>query len=49
LIRPSFLLAGLIEKNKQNKLRFEWKFYKDEHHMTINTPATYDALKTILK
>lgn len=49
LIRPSFLLADLIEKNKQNKLRFEWKFYRDEHHMTVNTPATGDALRTILE
>ena len=48
LIRPSFLLADLVEKNKQNKLRFEWKFYKEDHHMTVNTPATYDALKTII-
>lgn len=48
-IRPSFQLATVIEKNKQNKLRFEWKFYKDENHMSINTPATDDALKIILK
>jgi len=48
LIRPSFLLKDLILKNKQDKLRFEWKFYKDEHHMTVNAPATYDALKIIL-
>ena len=47
-IRPSFSLVDLIEKNKPNGLRFEWKFYKDEHHMTVNSPATYDALKTIL-
>ena len=47
LIRPSFLLADLIEKNKQNKLWFEWKFYKDDHHMTVNGPATYDAIRSI--
>ena len=47
MIRPSFLLVDLIEKNKQNRLRFQWKFYKDDHHMTVNTPATFDALKTI--
>ena len=47
MIRPSFLLVNLIEKNKQNGLRFQWKFYKDEHHMTVNTPATFDALKSI--
>lgn len=48
LIRPSFSLADLVEKNKQNKLRFEWKFYKEDHHLTVNTPATYDALRTII-
>jgi Predicted hydrolase of the alpha/beta superfamily len=48
LIRPSISFVELVEKNKQNKLRFEWKFYKDEHHMTINTPATYDGLKFLL-
>ena len=48
MIRPSFLLVRLIEKNKQNGLRFQWKFYKDDHHMTVNTPATYDALRTII-
>lgn len=48
LIRPSFLLADIVEKNKQNKLNFQWKFYQDEHHMTVNTPATYDALKTLV-
>jgi predicted alpha/beta superfamily hydrolase len=48
LIRPSFLLADIVEKDKQNKLNFQWKFYQDEHHMTVNTPATYDALKTLV-
>ena len=47
MIRPSFLLTDLIEKNKQNGLWFQWKFYRDDHHMTVNTPATFDALKTI--
>jgi len=45
LIRPSLSFAELVEKNKQNKLRFEWKFYKEEHHMTVNSPATYEGLK----
>jgi len=48
LIRPSFSLAEFVEKNKKNKLTFEWKFYPREHHMTVNTPATYDGLKFIL-
>ena len=49
LIRPSFSLADLMEKNTQTKLRFEWKFYKDDHHMTVNSAATYDALKIFMK
>ena len=49
LIRPSFSLADFIERNTQNKLRFEWKFYKDDHHMTVNSPATYDGLKTFMQ
>jgi uncharacterized protein len=48
LIRPSFILADRVAQNKQNKLNFQWKFYQDEHHMTVNTPATYDALKTLV-
>jgi hypothetical protein len=45
LIRPSFLLADYINENKKNKLQFQWKFYKDDHHMTVPSPAMYDALK----
>ncbi|HEX6845922.1 MAG TPA: alpha/beta hydrolase-fold protein [Chitinophagaceae bacterium] len=45
LIRPSFTLADHIQKNKSNNLKFEWKFYKDHHHMTVNAAATYDGLK----
>jgi predicted alpha/beta superfamily hydrolase len=48
LIRPSISLAEFIEKNKQNKLRFAWKFFKEEHHMTVNSPATYEGLKFLL-
>jgi predicted alpha/beta superfamily hydrolase len=49
MIRPSFSLKDIVEKNDQNKLTFIWKFYKDEHHMTVNTPATYDALRFLNK
>jgi len=44
LIRPSLSMIDHLQANKQNKLRFEWKFYKDDHHMSVNAPATYDAL-----
>lgn len=45
LIRPGFTLLDHINTSKQNKLRFEWNFYKDYHHMTVPQPAIYDALK----
>lgn len=45
LIRPSFILLDHINASKQNKLRLEWNFYKDHHHMTVLQPAMYDALK----
>jgi predicted alpha/beta superfamily hydrolase len=48
LIRPSLILADYINANKQDKLKFEWKFYKNEHHMTVPSPAMYDALKYFL-
>lgn len=48
LIRPSFTLADFITANKQNKLRFEWKFYKDFDHMSVPPTALYDALKYFL-
>jgi hypothetical protein len=48
LIRPSLTLLDNINANKQNKLKFEWKFYKDDHHMTVPKPAMYDALKFFL-
>ena len=49
LIRPSFTLLDHINASKQNKLRFEWNFYKDYHHMTIPQPGMYDALKFFLR
>jgi uncharacterized protein len=49
LIRPSLTLVEYIDNNKQNKLRFAWKYYKDQHHMTVPAPAMYDALKLFLE
>jgi uncharacterized protein len=49
LIRPSFTLLDHINAGKQNKLRLEWNFYKDYHHMTVHQPAMYDALKFFLE
>ncbi|MBD0353422.1 MAG: alpha/beta hydrolase [Flavisolibacter sp.] len=49
LIRPSLTLIYYINNNKQNKLRFDWRFYKENHHMTVPAPAMYYALKLFLK
>jgi len=49
LIRPSITLADYVEANKQNQLRFSWKYYKDQHHMSVYSPATSDALEFLLK
>jgi predicted alpha/beta superfamily hydrolase len=49
LIRPGLSLADYINASKQNKLRFDWKFYKDYHHMTVPQPAMYDALKFFIE
>ncbi|MBD0296837.1 MAG: alpha/beta hydrolase [Flavisolibacter sp.] len=49
LIRPSLTLIDYINNNKQNKLRFGWRFYKENHHMTVPAPAMYYALKLFLK
>ena len=48
LIRPSLTLVDYISQNTQNKLRFDWKYYKEQHHMTVAAPAIYDALKFFL-
>ena len=45
LIRPGLALVEYIANNHQNKLRFDWKYYKAYHHMTVPAPAIYDALK----
>ena len=48
LIRPVVTLADYLDANKQNKLRFSWKYYKDQHHMTVYPFATADALEFLL-
>lgn len=49
LIRPSVALAGHLSANSQNKLRFNWKYYKEQHHMSVYPFAGYDALEFLLK
>jgi predicted alpha/beta superfamily hydrolase len=48
LIRPTLTLVEYIDNNKQAKLRFDWRYYKQYHHMTVPAPAIYDALKFFL-
>ena len=48
LIRPSLTLVDYIKANRHNKLRFTWKYYKEHHHMSVSSPAMYDALKYFL-
>ena len=48
LIRPCVTLADYLDASKQNKLRFSWKYYKDQHHMTVYPFATADALEFLL-
>ena len=45
LIRPTAALADHLDANTQNKLRFYWKYYKDQHHMSVYPLATSDALE----
>lgn len=49
LTRPTLSLVDHIIANKQNKLKLEWKYYKEENHMSIVPSATYDALKSLLQ
>jgi len=49
LIRPSITLADQLSANKQNNLRFYWKYYRDQHHMSVYPSAASDALEFLLR
>jgi predicted alpha/beta superfamily hydrolase len=49
LIRPSIKLTDYLNANKQNKLRFYWKYYKDQNHISVYPSAVSDALEFLLK
>jgi uncharacterized protein len=36
-----------IEKNKQNHLKFSWKFYKNDNHTSVPFIAEYEGLRFI--
>jgi uncharacterized protein len=48
LVRPSLTLLEYINASSHNKLRFSWKYYQDYQHMTVPSPAIYDALRYFL-
>lgn len=48
LIRPGIALVDHINHNRINNLKFDWKFYKEYHHLTVTTPGIYDALRFFL-
>lgn len=48
-IRPILKMKKLLEKNKDNGLNFQSKYYNNETHSSIGLIATYDALRFIYK
>ena len=49
LIRPTVTFVDQLSAHKENALRFDWKYYKDQHHMSVYSSAVYDALEFLLK
>lgn len=49
LSKPSLTLVDYLKANKQNKLKFEWKYYPNEDHMSVPIPAMRDGLKFLLQ
>jgi predicted alpha/beta superfamily hydrolase len=49
LTRPELTLIDHILANKQNKLRFEWKYYQKHNHMSVPPSGIYDGLKFLFK
>ena len=48
-IRPILKMKKLLEKNKDNGLNFQSKYYNEETHTSIGLMSTYDALRFIYK
>jgi tetratricopeptide (TPR) repeat protein len=42
-------LADALKKNQKNNLRWNWKYYKDETHISVPLIATYDALRYLFE
>jgi uncharacterized protein len=48
-IRPILKMKKVLEKNKDNGLNFQSKYYNDETHFSINLMTIYDALRFMYK
>ena len=47
--RSNISFSELLNKNKQNKLTFEWKFYPSDLHGTVAFPSIMDGLISVFK
>lgn len=48
LIRPGLLLLDYLKASPNNGIKLDWKYYKDDDHMSVFLPAVNDALKFLL-
>lgn len=46
--RSGIVLADYLTQNPQHRLKFEYKFYKDEDHMSVVRDAAFDGIKFVL-
>jgi len=49
LIRPSVLLLDQFKAHPGNGIAFDWRYYKDQEHMTVFPTAVKDGLAFVLK
>ncbi|MGB8192331.1 MAG: alpha/beta hydrolase-fold protein [Chitinophagaceae bacterium] len=47
LVRPGLLLTDHLDSNRQNNLRYKWKYYNNHNHASVFTPAVTEALQFI--
>jgi len=49
LVRPSVLLLDQFRTDPTNGIALDWRYYKDQEHMTVFPPAVRDGLGFVLK
>ena len=49
LIRPSVLLLDQFKAHPGNGIAFDWRYYRDQEHMTVFPTAVKDGLAFVLK